>query len=43
VAAYVRTATLDFRLGKVHGVAFAPDGCTFAVAGEAGLAIGDLG
>ena len=31
----------DFGVGSVHGLAFAPDGLTFAVAGEGGLAVCD--
>lgn len=36
-----RRATLQLPLGSVHGVAFAPDGFTFAVAGEGGVIVCD--
>jgi WD40 repeat protein len=34
-------ATYDFEVGAVHGLAFSPDGCTFAVAGDKGLVLCD--
>src|SRR5262249_12111167 len=34
-------ATYDFEVGGVHGLAFSPDGCTFAVAGDRGLVLCD--
>jgi WD40 repeat protein len=33
--------TFDFEVGAVHGLAFSPDGCTFAVAGDKGLVLCD--
>lgn len=36
-----RRAAYDFGLGGVHAVAVAPNGLTFAVAGEDGLAVCD--
>jgi WD40 repeat protein len=38
-----RRAAFDFDVGRVHAVAAAPDGCTFAVAGDRGVVVGDLG
>ncbi len=34
--------TFDFGIGGVHGVAIAPDGLTFAVAGDQGLVVADM-
>src|SRR5581483_11534234 len=31
-----RRVAFDFEIGRVHGLAFAPDGCTFAAAGDEG-------
>jgi hypothetical protein len=38
----VRRAAFDFEIGGVHGLAVAPDGLTFAVAGDRGLMLGDV-
>jgi WD40 repeat protein len=38
-----RTRVYDFPVGGVHAVAFAPDGLTFAVAGDQGLVVADAG
>ncbi len=32
----------DFKMGIIHSLAFAPDGCTFAVAGAKGLLVCDV-
>jgi WD40 repeat protein len=32
----------DFATGSVHGIAFSPDGCTFAIASDKGLLLADL-
>jgi WD40 repeat protein len=37
-----RHRTYDFDLGNIHGMAFAPDGCTFALATDKGLAVCDV-
>ncbi|OWK41070.1 WD40 repeat domain-containing protein [Fimbriiglobus ruber] len=37
----IRRTAYDFGIGKIHAVAFAPDGLTFAVAGDGGLMICD--
>ncbi|MFO0808911.1 MAG: WD40 repeat domain-containing protein [Gemmataceae bacterium] len=39
----VRRSAYDFGVGRVHGIAFAPDGCTFAMGGDKGLAVCDVG
>jgi WD40 repeat protein len=36
-----KTATYDFDIGGVHSLAYAPDGLTFAAAGDRGLVICD--
>jgi WD40 repeat protein len=36
-----RRSAFEFGVGVVHGLAFAPDGCTFAVAGDKGLVVCD--
>jgi hypothetical protein len=38
-----RKVTFDFDVGRVHGLAFAPDGCTFAVGADKGLVVCDVG
>ena len=43
VASLTRTTTFDFGIGGVHGLATAPDGLTFAVAGDKGLLVCDVG
>lgn len=43
VAAQSKRAAFDFGVGPAHAVAVAPDGCTFAVAGDRGLVVCDLG
>ncbi len=43
VASRALRATFDFGVGGVNGVAFAPDGWTFAVAGDKGLVVCDVG
>lgn len=42
VATRTRRAAFDFEVGTVHALAFAPDGCTFAVAGQNGLLVCDV-
>lgn len=41
LASRSRTTTYDFGIGGVHGLAFAPDGLTFAAAGDKGLIVCD--
>lgn len=41
VATRTRTATYDFGIGGLHALAFAPDGLTFAAAGDNGLVVCD--
>jgi hypothetical protein len=43
VMSHTRRAAFEFGAGVVHGLAFAPDGCTFAVAGDKGLLVCDAG
>jgi WD40 repeat protein len=43
VASLTRTTTFDFGIGGVHSLAIAPDGLTFAVAGDKGLLVCDVG
>jgi WD40 repeat protein len=43
VASLTRTTAFDFGIGGVHGIAIAPDGLTFAVAGDNGLLVCDVG
>jgi WD40 repeat protein len=42
VASRTRVRVYDFPIGGVHAVAFAPDGQTFAVAGDDGLVVADV-
>jgi len=41
-ATRTRTTAYDFGIGGLHAVAFAPDGLTFAAAGDAGLVVCDV-
>jgi hypothetical protein len=41
VESRTRRSVFEFGIGAVHGLAFAPDGCTFAVAGDKGLLVCD--
>ena len=41
-ATRARTTTYDFGIGPVHSLAYAPDGLTFAAAGETGLVVCDV-
>jgi WD40 repeat protein len=38
-----KTTTYDFGIGGVHAMAYAPDGLTFAAAGDTGLVVCDVG
>jgi WD40 repeat protein len=42
VSTRTRKVTFDFEIGRVHGLAFAPDGCTFAAGGDEGLVVCDV-
>jgi WD40 repeat protein len=42
LASRTRKTVLDFGLGAIYTVAFAPDGCTFAVGGAKGLMVCDV-
>jgi WD40 repeat protein len=41
VESRTRRSAFEFGIGAVHGLAFSPDGCTFAVAGDKGLLLCD--
>jgi hypothetical protein len=41
VATRARTTSYDFGIGGLHALAYAPDGVTFAAAGDTGLVVCD--